>query len=156
MHVCLFSERRRNIFPKVQFLMFMNSLHGVHSRAIPENVPPGGSMGPRVFSSDESLKESLQRNCGVVPGRTANRRLENYAQVKPENRKVGSIFIASVSISQNLIFFQAIFIYPNASLGISSFACKFLSRQSWQQIKRPRQEMAIGYLWPLRGALLPN
>jgi hypothetical protein len=39
---------------------------------------------------------------------TTARRLWGYAQMKPENRKVGSIFIACASISQNLIFFQVI------------------------------------------------
>src|SRR5271157_3933986 len=39
---------------------------------------------------------------------TTARRLRNYAQVKPENRKVGSVFISLASISQNLIFFQVI------------------------------------------------
>jgi hypothetical protein len=35
---------------------------------------------------------------------TTARRARDYAQVKPENRKIGRVFIAGMSISQNHIF----------------------------------------------------
>jgi hypothetical protein len=45
-------------------------------------------------------------SCGWM---TTARRAKDYAQVNPENRKVGIVFITAAIVSHNLILFQVIF-----------------------------------------------